>query len=468
MDRNGAGLWVPFFRGPSMRRMFVTILIAFVSALLLFMIIITSVFYLGFKNSVAGWEKTSGKAEREQVKALLEAVFSQYSTNPAELTVQLKNLLPQGIPVEIYDSEKNLLYKNDRPHGYGGRWHSEKRDLSQIPFQKFTIDEKTAGYFWLGPVSFGSSRANTRFISTMKKTVLYAIASAFILALVVALFFSKLLSKSAQMVAQGINQLARGNLIVQIPKTGISEIAIIANSANILGEKLRREEELRKQWASDIAHDLRTPITALRTQFEGMIDGILDLTPDRISENMKELERVESLVNDLAELTRLESPEYRLNRTTVSTDRLLHDLRTRFDPQCRNRNIRLKMQNSLLEFTADKHLILRAVSNLMSNALRHTPEGGIISVTIGRAEENSSKQAGILISVFNSGSVIPPGEMDRIFDRLYRGEYARYSPGSGLGLTIAKKIAELHNGRLSVESNPDTGTTFKLYVGGQS
>jgi two-component system sensor histidine kinase BaeS len=446
-----------------MKRMFITILFALLSALVIFIVINTSVFYFGFKNSVAGWERSSGKSEHERLQTVIEVLFSQHETDSQELTKQLKQLLPQGIPVEIYDADKHLLYHNDRPRGYGRRRQSAGMD--QLPVQEIQVNGKTIGYMKLGTVAFGSNRANSRFLESMKKTVLYAIISAFVLAFTVAVFFSRRLAHSAGTVAAGIDQLAKGKLKTRIPKTGIREISDIAESANVLGEQLQREEELRKQWASDIAHDLRTPITALKTQFEGMIDGVLDMSAERISENMKEIERIESLVRDLAMLTKLESPEYIPDTGTVSTDKLLHDLRARFEPQCRKKSITLETKTERLKFKADEQLVFRAVSNLFSNALRHTPEKGTISILIKSTTFPSPHEPGTEIRVFNSGSFITTAETKKIFDRLYRGEFARHTSGSGLGLTIAKKIAELHNGSLHVESAPEKGTTFRLFIG---
>ena len=106
----------------------------------------------------------------------------------------------------------------------------------------------------------------------------------------------------------------------------------------------------------------------------------------------------------------------------------------------------------------DENLILRAVSNSISNAIRHTPEGGEIRVAVFKNEKEYT------LSVFNSGKGIPDTEIDKIFDRLYRGEYARKTPGSGLGLTISQKIAELHGGRAIIKSNEHIGTTVEMRI----
>jgi two-component system sensor histidine kinase BaeS len=218
------------------------------------------------------------------------------------------------------------------------------------------------------------------------------------------------------------------------------------------------EETLRRQWAADIAHDLRTPIAALKSQFEGMIDGVLELTRDRIAKNSIELLRIETLINDLGELTRLESPEIRIHRESIDADLFFKELNNRFEHEFEKNRLSIMWEKGVDTFTGDEGLVLRAVSNFISNAIRHTPEGGKIRIAIDKNGKDYT------ISVFNSGEGIPREEIAKVFDRLYRGEYARKTPGSGLGLTISQKIAELHAGKVTIKSSNDHGTTVEMRI----
>jgi len=233
---------------------------------------------------------------------------------------------------------------------------------------------------------------------------------------------------------------------VKIPEDGAEEIVVIARAANELARKLGREEAIRKQWAADVAHDLRTPIAAVRAQLEGMRDGVLSLTGERVGKNLDEILRIESLVDDLAELTRLESPEMKLRTVAVSAERFCRDLESRFEQDFRAKRITAEWGCGALTLFADEGLLLRAISNFITNAVRHTPEGGRIRVAFEEAAE------GFAVRVFNTGEAIPKEEIERIFQRLYRGERSRMTPGAGLGLTISLKIAELHGGTVRVES----------------
>ncbi|GAH87301.1 unnamed protein product, partial [marine sediment metagenome] len=234
-------------------------------------------------------------------------------------------------------------------------------------------------------------------------------------------------------------------------------------------------QELRRQWSQDIAHDLRTPISALKAQFEGMRDGVLDVSPSRIERNIREISRIEQLVADLEELMRLESPEMKLSMTEIWAQGFLDEMRERFSHEIERKNISFEGRSAVSSFTADEGLIHRAVANFISNAVRHTNRNGRITASIESLNYIESPPStkslaakdgehSIVIRVSNTGEPIPEHERERVFDRLFRGEYSRNTPGSGLGLTIAGRIAELHGGTVTIKSQEKPGTTVEMVI----
>jgi two-component system sensor histidine kinase BaeS len=336
---------------------------------------------------------------------------------------------------------------------------------AQFPLKRVERKGELLGYYRIGIPGFGLDRANARFLSSMRKTIWISIAFSLPLAFLSALLLSRRLTLTARKVASGIQEMARGNLGVRIPEDGADEIVAVARAANELAGKLGREEALRRQWAADVAHDLRTPVAALRAQFEGMADGVLDTSGERIGRNLRELSRIETLVDDLAELTRLESPEMRIRPVPVDLARLCGELKGRFEPDFTAKGISTEWECRVPELVADENLLLRALSNFLSNAVRHTPEGGRISISFS-ARPGGKQDEGYAVTVFNTGEAIPWEEIDKLFQRLYRGEYARKSAGSGLGLTIALKIAELHGGTVEIESREGRGTAVTMTISG--
>jgi two-component system sensor histidine kinase BaeS len=187
-----------------------------------------------------------------------------------------------------------------------------------------------------------------------------------------------------------------------------------------------------------------------------MLDGVLKTDRARIERNLDEISRVEKLVNDLQELMSLENPELVPEMSTVAIDELMQDLATTFSYDVEQKHISVDLEPSGLSLTADANLIRRALSNVMTNAIRHTHAAGSIRLSAQKMPK------GVSVSVANTGDVIPDDELDKVFDRLFRGDHARTSPGSGLGLTIARKITELHGGSISISSSEESGTVVTI------
>jgi two-component system sensor histidine kinase BaeS len=204
---------------------------------------------------------------------------------------------------------------------------------------------------------------------------------------------------------------------------------------------------------------LRTPITAIKAQFEAMLDGVLDIGRPRLANLLTELNRVETLVRNLQELSRYESPEMKINARYFHASAFLDDIRERFALLAGQKEIALCCEGEEFWFLIDEHLMQRCVSNIVQNALQHTQPGGTIRVTL------ESKVKDVVLIVENSGH-IAARDLDRMFDRLYRGNSARMGGGSGLGLSIAKAIVDLHHGRIRAE-NSETTARFILFFPGR-
>lgn len=448
-----------------MKRMFVTMLLSFLMSLFTFLSITAAIFYIGYRKSITSWGNERRKTVEEQIQRELQDILSHEAFVTEEaLESRLSSSLPPSVSIIIYDEERNIVFER-RGTDMGRRRRMKHEGVRKNTFMRQSLipvhaNGKVVGYYSIGSIPFRIDSSNARFLDSMRRTIWVGVGCAFVLAFLFAFLISNRLSKSAQTVSRGINQMASGNISIKIPERGVKEISVIAKSANELGRKLEEEEKLRRQWAADIAHDLRTPISALKSQFEGMVDGVLDLTKGRVEKNMVELLRIETLINDLGELTRLESPEMKIHPINIHTGDLFKELNNRFIHEFKKKELTVQWEKGVDSFTGDENLVLRAVSNIISNAIRHTPEGGEIRVAVRKNEREYT------LSVYNSGEGIPDTEIEKVFDRLYRGEYARKTPGSGLGLTISKKIAELHGGRATIKSDVHTGTTIEIRIRG--
>ncbi len=253
-------------------------------------------------------------------------------------------------------------------------------------------------------------------------------------------------------------ELAAGELSSRVPEGSGDELGQLATTFNQMAASLDRADELRRRMTADIAHELRTPLSIIRGQVEAIQDGIFPPDAEHLAPIHDEVLLLNRLVEDLRTLALADAGQLVLHRTEVDLGMLVQRLVDRFGPLAVVRSVTLEADaapGSLRLVDADR--IEQVLNNLLANALRHTPAGGIVTVAVRPAEE-------LLIEVSDSGPGIRPEDLPHIFDRFWRGERSRTRDGSGagLGLAIARQLVEAHGGRLWVESEPNAGTRFKL------
>ena len=250
---------------------------------------------------------------------------------------------------------------------------------------------------------------------------------------------------------------------VQVPgdpaKGELDELAQLALSFNQMAEKLAQTEDMRRQLIGDVAHELRTPLTTIKGYMAGLIDGVLPVETETFQQVHHEADRLQRLVYDLQELSRVEAGAYELNLQPVQVSTLMADVTARLSRQFEEKEVVLEtdIPSSLPRVLADKDRIDQVLTNVVGNALQYTPSGGRVWVT---ATLQGKK---IFIAVHDTGIGISPEHLPNLFTRFYRVEKSRSRAvgGSGIGLTIAKYLVEAHGGRIWAESEgAGQGSTF--------
>ena len=233
-------------------------------------------------------------------------------------------------------------------------------------------------------------------------------------------------------------------------------------------EDLRENDRRRREFVAHVSHDLRTPIAAIGGYLEALIDRFERIGAGErqqfLRSALKQTERLGALVDQLFELARLEAREFRPEMELFSPAELVQDVAAKFRVAAEAKGLALetRLDPDLPPVRADIGLLERALDNLIGNAIRYTHPGGTVAVEARQAE------GGIGLAVADSGPGIPREDLPRVFDRFYRVERPKLDAeegpvdGTGLGLAIAKRIVELHDGRISVDSSPDKGTTFSV------
>ncbi|MDW8058828.1 MAG: ATP-binding protein [Thermomicrobium sp.] len=220
--------------------------------------------------------------------------------------------------------------------------------------------------------------------------------------------------------------------------------------------ELRRTETIRRDFVANVSHDLRTPLAALQALVDTLLDGALadrSVAEDFLRRIATEVEHLTRLVNQLLELTKAESGQLQLARVPTDLVQLARATLERFQPRAATKRIALELRadEALPLVPCDPDRTVQVLANLLDNALKFTPEGGNVCVEVAHGEGE------LIVRVRDSGPGIPADEIDRVFERFFKGDRARSSSGSGLGLAIVKHLVQLHGGRVWAENAPGGG-----------
>lgn len=259
-----------------------------------------------------------------------------------------------------------------------------------------------------------------------------------------------------------INAVEEGNLSVRVKENKSDMFSDLIKRFNKMIGELERAAQQRRNLTADIAHELRTPLHIIQGNLEGIIDGVYQPTPEHINNTLDETKLLARLVNDLQTLSLAETGQLPLHLTRFLLADLIHDLTSSFASQAASQGIELtsNITYSNQHLTADYDRLNQVLSNLVSNALRHTPERGTISIETGSA---SSEERSVRITVKDTGSGIAPEDLPFVFDRFWRGDKSRSErTHSGLGLAIAKQLIHAHGGTITAQSVVGTGSNFMI------
>lgn len=264
-------------------------------------------------------------------------------------------------------------------------------------------------------------------------------------------------------IVNAIDTVAEGDLSVRVPDDDSPQFHELIKRFNKMVAELERAEQQRRNLTADIAHELRTPLHIIQGNLEGILDGVYRPTPEHINNTLDETRLLTRLVNDLQTLSLAETGQLPLHPARFLLTDLIEDLRSSFSAQAASLGVELNLEiaDSDQQLTADYDRLNQVLSNLISNALRHTPHGG--TITIHTEQVVGDAQPIARIAIRDSGAGIAAEDLPFIFDRFWRGDRSRSErTHSGLGLAIAKQLVQAHGGRIAVKSEVGSGSTFTI------
>ncbi|MFF2889432.1 sensor histidine kinase [Paenibacillus sp. NPDC057967] len=290
------------------------------------------------------------------------------------------------------------------------------------------------------------------------QTIIWTGLGSITLAVILGFYVARRISEPLVHMKRIAERMSNGQWHSRVHVKGEDELAQLGASLNSLADQLRQQEQLRVTMTEDIAHELRTPLATLKSHMRAMEDGIWAPTPERIHSCYEEIERLTRLVAELEDLTHVESPGFQLNLSKSSLDEVIQRAGDLVQAAFREKGAVLSCHTDPgLQLDMDPNRMMQILANLLSNALKYTPEGGRVHIEAADEGEN------VRLLVRDTGSGIPPEELPFIFERFYRTEKSRNrrTGGSGLGLTIVKQLVTAHGGTVYAESDSN-GTTIHI------
>ncbi|MFL0166218.1 sensor histidine kinase [Candidatus Clostridium helianthi] len=394
-------------------------------------------------KSDGGWNKSSGE------EMMHEAYMSNYCLT---LLDENKKIVWEMNHEDI--REKNHMTVNGMEET--GVYTTNTFDIN--------VNDKTVGYIEVGQYSpVLLSQEDINFKAQINKSIVFSGVLTLIVVALISLIISKQFSEPIKEVSKTSVSLSKGNYNSRSNiKSNIEEIRNLTESINDLGEKLNSQDLLRKRLISDISHEIRTPLNVLQNNLEAMIDGIIPVTTDKLNSLNDEVIRFGKLLNNLNSLKQIESDEIVLKLGRVNIGELISNVISDFNIAADEKNIKLiinKEEGKNFIVVGDYDKLKQVFINLISNAIKFNNINGTVWVDI------SSDINSVIIKIKDNGIGIKKEDLPYVFERMYRGDKSRHKiEGSGIGLTLVKKILTLHSGTIDVESKEDKETVFTVCI----
>ncbi|MBK8420286.1 ATP-binding protein [Candidatus Villigracilis saccharophilus] len=305
-----------------------------------------------------------------------------------------------------------------------------------------------------GPPDAPPAEIQQRLIGFMAFSVVVGLGGGIIIGRVVSAPITELVKAA--------DKIGKGDLNTRVFPHGSQEMIDLADRFNKMAQELEHAETLKNNLMADVAHELRTPLTVLEANLRAALDKVYSLDEAEIANLFGQTRHLTRLVNDLRELALAESKQLHLEKYPTDLNALLAETIQALDPLAAEKSVQLIYQPTLLpELSVDPTRIRQAVFNLLSNALRHTPSGGKISVAGKQAKSM------VVLSIKDSGEGLLPDQLAAVFDRFYRADKSRSreTGGTGLGLAIVKAIIESHGGQVKAYSEgKGKGSEFTIIL----
>lgn len=338
-----------------------------------------------------------------------------------------------------------------------------KEDGSNVASAPIMVDGEKVGTVLVRVP--GSETLLTKFDEDFRdksyNAMIFAALIALIIAMVMGAIFARTIAAPVKKITNAAKALKEGDYSARTGMTGSDEIARLGNMFDLMADSVESNRKLERRLVTDVAHELRTPLMAIQSTVEAMIDGVFKPDAERLETLNSEVQRLSRLVDALLKLSRLESRTKPIEQKKVDLTEMLSSVVQTHQAYIHDAGLNLEFEYDPHVYVfGDADLLRQATANLISNAVRYTPEGGTITIMARKGDLMGQ------IVVKDTGIGLTPEEAKLVFQRFWRADSgrARATGGLGIGLSVVKEIVEQHNGWVRVEGRPNEGACFTIYI----
>lgn len=409
-------------------------------------------FFISISVDRAFSEFAVGRSSQQD--RVLFSLFELLYRRIGDMDLVLESLVQQGaeLPAVIVNPDGDIVYSPDLAQIRVGRHLDADLLALGIPF---TLEEQQWTFL---PTRFlASIQLEEGYLQRSRRSLWFAGLTAGIAAMLLSFFLIRQLTSPLRKLDYASRRVAAGEFSERVDIRSADELGRLADSFNEMAASLESSEQVKKQLIADISHELRTPISVVRTTLEGLRDGLIEPTQETLTALHDKILLTTRLIGDLHQLALADAGRLSMHPGACSIERILGTILETIGVQLEDEGIELirEVDSGLPMIEADAQRIEQVLLNLLANAIRHTPSEGSIHVRAKQVEST------IHVTVCNSGPGLSEHDLSHVFDRFYRADEARAGDGgAGLGLSIAKALIEAHNGRIWAENAPEGGACF--------
>jgi two-component system sensor histidine kinase BaeS len=430
------------------------LLVAFV----LIVLLTSLVGYLFINQSVKrAFSEFTVRSFTMQDRMLLQVIVAYYNrTGSFDGLVEFLEQSARDVPVLLVDPEGNVVYPTEGT--------LPDRRLSEEELQRGQAIVLPNGETWiLVPYRTNPQLAQLeqRFLWTTRRSLWLAGLAAVAVAILLSIFLLRQMTRPLRRLDAATRRIAKGEFSERVGIQTSDEIGRLARSFNEMAESLERAERTKKQMIADVSHELRTPLAAVRSALEALRDGLIESTPETLASLHDKILLTTRLVGDLHQLTLADDGRLSIQVAPCRIEEIVDTIVETIGVQLEDSSVRLdrRIPADLPAIVVDRQRIEQVFLNLLANAIRHTPEGGSISISAVERPE------GIELGICDSGPGLTEIDLAHVFDRFYRADDARTGDGgAGLGLSIAKALIDAHGGRIWAENGSSGGACFHIVL----